>query len=156
MPSPFLTVLLTVISGTLVYTLGQLFAKLLLEPSMDLRSVIGKVHLAIGTYVNLDASGDLDRRVQAVQDLPVLAVDLEAKASRIVWYPLARRLLALPERDMVHWAACILILHRGDAVAPRTTTLMEASKLLERYLGIKAAVPIPAVSASRRRAWLRR
>lgn len=98
------TALLTVVSGTIVYSLGQLFLKLALEPAVELRRVIGEVDHAVTLYAdlisNLGVNVSRPERIQAGSEcFRDLASELRAKSRAIPWYQVSAVFRVLPRRS---------------------------------------------------------
>lgn len=107
-------VFLTVVSGTAVYIIGQIFQKFFIEPIHELHKLRGEVADGLIYYANVycsprrpeDCSDEYDRAQVAMRQL---ASRLLARAHAIPWYSLWACLRFVPKRENVTRASKSLI-----------------------------------------------
>lgn len=93
-----LTAAITVFSGVLVYTAGQYFLKLILEPIFEIRKAVARINYLIVYYANIMHSSS--------KESDYVKNELRAAASRLLelmhipaWYGLSRRLFDMPDEE---------------------------------------------------------
>lgn len=108
---------LAVLTGTVVFSLGQLFLKLALEPAVELRRLIGETDyeltLDARLIANIGASitneSVVNQQRPASDRLRALASQLRAKSRAIPWYRVAAFMRIVPRRTFVLMASSSLI-----------------------------------------------
>lgn len=107
-----MTVLLTIISGVVVFVLGQLVVKLVIDPVADLRTTIAEISHALvfhaEVYSNPGITGE-ERERATKETLRRLSSDLNAAIYLIPAYAWTSRVFALPSRAEITEAAGQLI-----------------------------------------------
>jgi hypothetical protein len=92
----------TVLSGTLVFVLGQIILKLLIEPWQRQRESIALVASALTFYApeyGNPGVGTAEAQDEAARELRRCAADLNASASRIPFHDFWARIMKSPSRD---------------------------------------------------------
>ncbi len=109
----FVTIFATVISGVLVFVLGQIFVKFVIEPIKDLKEVLGEIHFSLVFHAQAiyTPAGDRAGEDAAQKVIRDLASKLRAKTEVIPWYSLCSRISRgfLPPRKNIMDASSQLI-----------------------------------------------
>ncbi len=107
-----MTVFLTILSGVLVYVLGQLLLKLVIEPVQEMRRAIGRtahtLHLR-APFASSPGLQDPERIQAASEEIRRLSADLRESLVVIPAYRQLARFFGLPERESVLKAATNLV-----------------------------------------------
>lgn len=107
-----LTFVLTVLGGTLIFVLGQLILKMILEPSADLSKIIAEIKTAVIFYGNVNSDiSDENLKAEAHREFRKLASAVRYKADTIYLYSFVRsdRLYRFPEKEKLSTLSCLLI-----------------------------------------------
>ena len=107
-----LTVLGTVLSGTIVLVIGQLLVKSVIEPFQQLRIVISNTSLNVMVYEDVFSNPDKhseDEIKEARKQYKLLAYDLEAKMSVIIGYRYFSKYKLLPRKRFVYKARDLIL-----------------------------------------------
>lgn len=135
-------IFLTILSGVIVFILGQLVLKLLIEPIQEFRKTVADIAHALIEYANIYANpGGVSHESEkkASEELRKLSSRLNAQMYLIPFYQIIAKLFRLPPRDKLVGAASDLIgLSNGvfksasDLVLPN----LERSERIRITLGI--------------------
>lgn len=108
---------ITVITGTMVYILGQLSLKIVIEPYIEQQKVISDIAYSIVYYNDAFCTNDEDKQykhidekiLEARQKYRALASQLVTTNQFIKGYGLWRYVLSAPSRSKIHDAALALL-----------------------------------------------
>ena len=131
-----LTFVLTVLGGTLVFVLGQLILKMVLEPSADLSKIMAEIKTAVIFYGNVESCiGDENLKAEARREFRKLASAIRYKADTIYLYSFVRSdcFYGFPEKNDLSTLSCLLIGVSNSIFDPpdnRNEKLDEICKLL--------------------------
>jgi hypothetical protein len=142
--SPSVTVLTTVLSGVIVFVIGQLVQKLVVDPVAGFREWRGKIaYLLLHLQSKIANASNTDVDVQA--EFKRHAASLMVAMHQIPAYRLTRRIFHLPSRDAVLMAAqqLNLLSYNVGPIGPSDKTAaaienMQALRKIEELLKIKA------------------
>jgi len=143
----FLTAALTIFGGVLVYVLGQLLSKFLIEPAHELKKAIGDVRFNLAFYaptIHTPIARDTDRSQKAYEALMKSSCDLLARVNAIPFYAaFSRRSRGfLPSKQAIVDAAVDLralstYVHETDAKANDSLeTIAKRVDRIEKNLGL--------------------
>lgn len=141
--SSIVGVFLTVLSGTLVYVVGQWITRFLIEPVQDLRREIGKVEWAMVFYGNRyifggQASPDRIKKTSEVSDALRDSASRLSAASKAVCLPaLSVRLWGIPDREALRRAVSNLIGLSNGVVSGRPQEVADTEAAIRRDLGLE-------------------
>ena len=96
------TIVGTVLAGTLVFVLGQLFLKFFIEPLQQYKEAKGEVSHALHFYANVGGPPGItpeEERQEAQKHLRDLASKLRVCLHKIPWYPLFASVGLVPKKD---------------------------------------------------------
>ena len=96
-----LTVITTVLSGVLVYVIGQFILRLIIEPIQEFAKIRGEINYTLIYYANFisnPGTGNQDIRNEISDNLRKLGGRLMAVSNSIKLYSLLSRLQLLPNR----------------------------------------------------------
>ena len=135
-----MTVFLTVISGVLIFVLGQTILKLLIEPVNDMKKAIGDVAYTLlqysNAYGNVEVISDAAKLANIRNEIRTLGSNLLRCISVIPFYKTARKWFFLPREEEVEEAISCLIglsnsLVVGDPmrISERERKVFESSKI---------------------------
>ena len=99
-----LTGAFTILGGVLVFVLGQIFLKSMIEPVQDLRKVISEVLFFLmkdNPTIHNAHRVNRDEALSSGRNLERLGASLLANQRLIPFYCIARRLWGLPEREAI-------------------------------------------------------
>ncbi len=107
-----MAIFLTILSGVLVYVIGQVVLKILLEPVQEMRRSIGNISHSLLYYANIIANPgvtDKEKIDDASTHLRSLSSEIQSHLYLVPMYDRTARLFRLPNRDEVMDAAKMLI-----------------------------------------------
>jgi hypothetical protein len=99
-----MTVFLTVLSGVLIFVLGQLILKLVIEPVQEFKRTVADIALALIEYANVYANpGVADQEVakKVSEELRKLASRLHSQIYLIPSYQVTAKVFRLPSRKKI-------------------------------------------------------
>lgn len=99
----------TVLSGVIVFVLGQIFIKFFIEPIHELKRLMGEIADALIFYANVPAGGRLDVVEKPSEIFRQLSSQLMAKKHMIPFYTLWAIIGAVPNKDHILKAHSALI-----------------------------------------------
>jgi hypothetical protein len=105
-------IFLTILSGVIVFILGQLALKLLIEPIQEFRKTVADIAYALIEYANVYANPGVvgnENEKQASEELRKLSSRLNAQIYLIPFYRLIAKIFGLPPRDKLESTAKDLI-----------------------------------------------
>ncbi len=108
----FFTVFLTVFSGVIIYVLGQLIVKLLIDPVQEMNKTIGQISHSLIEYANVIANPGISSKEvmhQTSQHLRQLSSQLQAHLYLIPKYDKTAKTFHLPVRGKILAASGSLI-----------------------------------------------
>jgi hypothetical protein len=98
----------SIVSGVVVYIVGQFLLKAVVEPAIDLKKTIGRIAGDLDLYANKlrdeGADGDKARLV-----LREHACDLRSKLNAVLWYQQSSTFLQMPPEADVFTATAYLM-----------------------------------------------
>lgn len=103
---------LTIISGVIIFILGQLALKLLIEPIQEFRKTVADIAHALIEYANIYANPGVvgnELENKASEELRKLSSRLNAQMYLIPFYHLMAKIFRLPSREKLVDAATDLI-----------------------------------------------
>lgn len=94
-----MTFVLTVISGTLIFVVGQIFLKLVIEPALELRKTLGDVSktLLIHQARLTNANPDNDIASTLISD----SAELLSRSDVVLCYAFAEKIFNLPSKSEI-------------------------------------------------------
>lgn len=137
-----MTVFLTIFSGVVIFVLGQLMLKLLIEPVQEFKKTISDVGLSLIEYSNVYANpgvAGIEIERKASEYLRKLSSRLNAQVYLIPFYNITAKLFRLPSREQVVSATNNLIgLSNGVFKSPTdlVSTNLERAERIRIALGI--------------------
>lgn len=105
-------IFLTILSGVIVFILGQLVLKLLIEPIQEFRKTVADIAHALIGYANIYANpGGVNNESEkkASEELRKLSSRLNAQMYLIPFYQIIAKIFRLPPKDKLVGAASDLI-----------------------------------------------
>lgn len=104
-------VFFTVLSGTLVFVLGQILQKFILEPFQEYKKTIGKIDNRLKFYSNILTNAGFDKKtiVEITDAMRNLSCDLEANYKQIPLSKFFSKIGVLEKKDDIAEAARFLI-----------------------------------------------
>lgn len=133
-----LTAAMTVFSGVLVYTAGQYFLKLILEPIFEIRKAVARVNYLIVYYANhmYSPSEESDRVRNELRESTSRLLELMHIPA---WYGLSHRLFDMPDEESL-LAAIPQMIGLSNSVGLKTPydPKDERIKEIRRLLKLKA------------------
>lgn len=139
----------TIISGVLVFVLGQFVLKLLIEPIQAYKTTVGEISVALIFHSNVFANPGVlskDANDLASKEFRTLASKLSAQVFLIPFYDKTADAFRLPTKDQIHEVKSILIFlsnnlhtrgHDVQGISPGELNSRKAesiSKLLRIYV----------------------
>jgi hypothetical protein len=120
------TFFITLLTGVLIFLIGQLTMKIVIEPIIEVRKTIGRITYALNYYANVyDAfNADYTDHFEAINETRKLACELEANYSAVLFKTLPSWIL--PERSNISNAVSKLI-YVSNNVGYREENLKEYS-----------------------------
>jgi hypothetical protein len=122
---PVLTTLSTIIPATLIFVIGQIFTRFVLEPIQEQARTVGRIAFCLLAYADLTPeTHKTDRLDEASRALRELAAQLRASRRVIPFYPalalcrcvISKRVLLESSAVLIHWSNAI---YNGDTKAYR-------------------------------------
>ncbi len=108
--SDALKIALTALAGIVVFVIGQIIVKSLIEPIQEQRKIIGEIAHALKYYKNYDSNVTTHERIQeGMFKFRSLASDLDRSLVTIPFYRLLSVLNLVPKRNRVVAAGMQLI-----------------------------------------------
>lgn len=107
-----MTIFLTILSGVIIFVLGQLTLKLLIEPIHECRRTITDIAFSLIDYANIYGNPGVagnEAEKQASKELRRLSSCLNAQMYLIPYYRFISKIFGLPSRNRVVEAASNLI-----------------------------------------------
>lgn len=90
------TFVLTVIAGVLIFVLGQIVLKLIIEPAQELKRTLADTsHVLLLHQANL-TNASFDKEVSA--EVKLKSAEIVSKSHALLWYPVTRVLFGLPSK----------------------------------------------------------
>ena len=117
---PIFTTLATIIPATLIYVIGQILTRFVLEPIQDQARTVGRIAFCLLAYADLQPeTHKTDRLEEASRALRELAAQLRASRRVIPAYPcfelvrfvISKRVLLESCAALIHWSNAI---YHGD------------------------------------------
>jgi len=105
-------IFLTILSGVIVFILGQLALKLLIEPIQEFKKTVADIAHALIEYANIYANPGVvsnESEKKASEELRKLSSRLNAQMYLIPFYQIIAKIFGLPPRDKLVGAANDLI-----------------------------------------------
>ncbi|WP_409161715.1 hypothetical protein [Pectobacterium sp. B2J-2] len=140
-----MSVFLTVLSGVLVYVLGQLILKLLIDPVNELKKTISKINYDLVFYANVLANpkekGDeqMDKATKIMREHSSL---LHANAYLIPCYEYTRLIFGLPtEEKIIAATASLIFLSNGHEGALANQGILNAYKIQHTKVNLGIKIP---------------
>ncbi|MDC8450810.1 MAG: hypothetical protein LV473_20995 [Nitrospira sp.] len=96
------TVVLTVISGVLVYVLGQLIVKFVIEPVQETKKLIGYIAHSLIEHANVISNPDVtskEDKIATSQAIRKLSAELRAQLYLVPKYHVTAFIFRLPSRE---------------------------------------------------------
>lgn len=134
MESFSLTIFTTVFAGTLVFVLGQLFLKLVLEPVHNFKHVIAETSDALIVYQRVylsDAWAEEAFKKEASETFRQLAGKLHGAMYLIPGYWLNQKIFFLPKREKIRGASHLLI-QISNCIPPDSLSIFSNSARRQR------------------------
>lgn len=108
------TVFWTIFSGVVVFLLGQLFLKFLLEPVKEFKGIVGKIDNQLKYYANIifnSSSDSIDNKykLDASESLRKLSCDFESAYKQIPFKSIFSFFGIIPDQRVVSQSATTLI-----------------------------------------------
>jgi hypothetical protein len=117
-----MSMLATVIAGVLVFLLGQLALKCIIEPAQAMRASIARVSNLLLLYQANLTNASCEAVI--AEDMKKLSADIISDSYRVLWYSASRLIFHLPSRTKLLRAARGLNqLHYGMLQAARCTEM---------------------------------
>lgn len=141
--SPFLTV----VTGTLVFIIGQICLKLIIEPYLEQQKIISEIRYSLIFYGNVSCSKEdvaneakLKMTIEAQQKFRALAGQLSAVNMFVRGYGFWRFVLFAPSREKIKIASTGLIgLSNSLIAAPDTQIRHKYQQIIMDALEIKSS-----------------
>lgn len=113
-----MTILTTVVAGVLVFLVGQLVLKCVIEPVQALKATIARVSNLLLLYQAKLMNAACEDAI--AEDIKRLSADIISDSYHILWFPVSRLAFGLPSREALLNAAKELnMLHYGMLPAAR-------------------------------------
>lgn len=117
-----LTSVFTIVGGVVIFVIGQLSVRFVIDPIHDLKHVLTEIQFALiyhAQALHTPAAGDEKRCDEAAKVIRRLAADLRARVQSIPIYGSLSRIWRLPDRSSCRKAVSQLIglsnsLHEAD------------------------------------------
>jgi len=100
-----MTIFLTILSGTLVFVLGQIFLKLVIEPVQKLRNTIASVGYVLVKFAHIIHNSDqVDQaeRLSVFKELRALSAQIYSDTQLVPFYSISRRIFGLPSEQNIY------------------------------------------------------
>ena len=135
----------TILGGVILFVIGQLLSKFLIEPIQELKKTIGKVRFNLAYYapiIHTPISRDKARSDKAYDAFMKNSCDLPTKADAIPFYRLLPRQFVLPiehiNRAAVDLRALATYLHEtGEQADSHIDEINKLSKSIEQQLELR-------------------
>ncbi|MCT0225551.1 hypothetical protein [Synechococcus sp. CS-1328] len=115
-----MTILTTVVAGVLVFLIGQLVLKCVIEPVQALKATIARVSNLLLLYQAKLTNASCEDAI--AEDIKRLSADIISDSYHILWFPVSRLAFGLPSREALLNAARELnMIHYGMLPAARNT-----------------------------------
>lgn len=142
------TAAVTIFGSVLVFVIGQLLSKFLIEPTQELKKVIGEVQFNLAFHAPIiytPAGRNRDRSDKAYEALMKSSCDLVAKFDAIpdkCWLPSLFRGFPPPRKDVVdasmHLRALSTYLHEtGDKAMDSLEVIRQRVAKIQTLLGLE-------------------
>jgi hypothetical protein len=92
-----------VIAGVLVFLLGQLVLKCIIEPAQAMRASMARVSNLLLLYQSKMTNASCDASI--AEDMKKLSAEIVSDSYRVLWYSATRLIFHLPSRKMLLKAA---------------------------------------------------
>lgn len=128
-------IFLTILSGVIVFILGQLALKLLIEPIQEFRKTVADIAHALIEYANIYANPGVvgnESEKKASEELRKLSSRLNAQMYLIPFYQIIAKIFGLPPRDKLVGAASDLIGLSNDVFKSSSDLVLPNLKRSER------------------------
>ncbi|RKE24357.1 hypothetical protein B0G76_8240 [Paraburkholderia sp. BL23I1N1] len=106
--SSLATSVITIVGGVIVYVIGQLVSKILIEPVHELKQAVGEVRFNLAFHaatILTPAARNEERSQKAYEALMRSSCDLLARAEAIRCFPVASMFFSLPSQESIRIAA---------------------------------------------------
>lgn len=135
----------TILGGVILFVIGQLLSKFLIEPIHELRKTIGEVRFSLAYYapiIHTPISRDKERSDKAYDAIMKNSCDLLTKADAIPFYRFLPRQLVLPikciDRAAVDLRGLTTYLHEtGEKAASHIEEINRRVESIERQLQLR-------------------
>jgi len=94
-----MTTSITIISGVVIFVLGQIILKSIIEPSLDLKKSISSLSGLILLNHSKITNASIDN--QLAYDLKIKTTDIIAKTSNILFFTLTSKIFQLPSKNNI-------------------------------------------------------
>lgn len=137
-----MTVFITIFSGVVIFVLGQLTLKLLIEPVQEFKKTIADVALSLIEYSNIYANpgvAGVEVEKKASEELRKLSSRLNAQVYLIPFYGITAQVFRLPlKKQVVNAASDLIGLSNGVFKSPTNlvSTNLKRAKSIRLTLGI--------------------
>ena len=140
-----------ILAGVIIYVLGEIIVKLVIDPIQDLKRVIADIAFKLIHYSHVfklsssdepsgEAAGQAiasEKLEQAADEYRKLASMLNAGYRLVPFYPLARVVFFLPrEADIIDARNALLEMSQEIFAAPKSFVISERRKSIEKMLKV--------------------
>lgn len=139
-----LTFVLTILGGVFTFTLGQIFLKLVIEPTQEFKKTLGRISHSLLVHNTKLINAHSDENIAL--EIKQRSAEIASQIDTISWYRLAKFLFSLPDISAVDEASRQLNLLRSGMIqegkdADKNTHFpsqnYKAMKEIEKLLHIK-------------------
>lgn len=135
-------VFFTVISGVLIFTLGQITLKLLIDPVHALKTTIAEIANKLIFYANIYTNpkplGD-EKQTKALNDFRELSSKIQSNMHIVPFYKITSKLFDLPKKENITKASEELIsLYHGadDQFSNQGLLNLQSAQIIREHLKI--------------------
>ncbi|WP_423840408.1 hypothetical protein ONE56_06020 [Vibrio mytili] len=140
-----MTVFLTVLSGVLIFVLGQLLLKLLIEPIQELRTLVSKIAYDLIKLANVFANPtdpEEERFTEACKVMREHSSNLHAHFYLVPFYNISCRLFGLPkEEDVLNATKELIRLSNGRGGVLSNQGILNSYSIQKIKVSLGIAIP---------------
>ncbi len=146
----FVTIFATVISGVLIFVLGQIVVKFLIDPIKELKEILGEIQFSLifhaqAIYTPVEDRAGEDAAQKVIRDL---ASKLRAKIEVIPWYSLCSRIsreFLPPKKNIMDASSQLIGLSNSVKKEDRSEVNRNRVEKIRKLLHFESFMSLPTI-----------